>query len=355
MQTIRVFLFLICGITVFASAMEEPTSARKPILAFSDIRVKDVCFIAPAIFAVASHNGDYSSTISIYDTKSKKPKCSFTVDNLVTSMTACDNLKKIAVSMLGRVVVFNSETGQLTREYKSYTRRVNSISAHPSFANTIISGSQDKIIQIWDLKSPDAQKIEGAHENDISTVKISKNPHYFISGSEDKTSKIWDWKTLQPLHVVKQLIAPHALEYNQQCDRFMISTNRVSRYDATSAAVMEIINRDGVAERSRGSKIEISNAQILSCASVGQDNQELLALGRDDGKTVLCYPERPKEPAYFLEPFASSISTLAFCPSGTCLVAGSQEDKQIQVFEICPRKNSPSLTKRASLKAGCLP
>jgi WD40 repeat protein len=354
MKRVRVFLLMICTFSGHIVPMQEPNLTAAKVFSISDVKVRAIAFISNFFCCVATLSNDFSSLISVYDIPSKKIKLTIYCPGQITSISPCDNLTKIAVALQSRILVFNVDTGQLIREYKAHTERVNSVSAHAAFSDVIISGSQDRTIKIWDLKSPVASKIENAHAESVTCVRISGNPHYFVSTSDDKNTKIWDWNGLRSLIGIKHHSAPLSIEYNQDSDRFMTCSNQVSRYNAENAALMSTINRDGQLEPTRGSRIGVSNSSIPLCVSIGHDDQELMALGRDDGRIVLCYPERSNESAQVLSPFSSAISGLAFSPNGTYLVAGSQVDQKLQVYELPPQKaiSEPKTVRKGSIK-GC--
>ena len=58
--------------------------------------------------------------------------------------------------------------------------------------HTVITGSGDKIIRVWDVNSgQEAGKMEG-HAAPITAVRISRSGRYIVSGSADKTIRVWD-------------------------------------------------------------------------------------------------------------------------------------------------------------------
>ncbi len=63
--------------------------------------------------------------------------------------------------------------------------------------STLISGHEDAVVRLWDVRSGSAEKsfkteYEG-HEKWVSQVKFNQNvDNIFISGSYDGTVKLWD-------------------------------------------------------------------------------------------------------------------------------------------------------------------
>ncbi|CAN5136061.1 hypothetical protein BH09DEP1_BH09DEP1_2230 [soil metagenome] len=354
---IRVFLFLLICWHLGIVPMQESPPLIKNVLAIPDTKVVGCAFLGPLLCAIAAVNGDLSSTITVANVVSiKSPKKKIPCSGPITSISACDKKKKIAVGVLSAILIYDSETGQQVCEYKAHAHRVNSISAHPVFPAVLVSGSQDKTIKIWDLRNPVASKIENAHDNCVTEVrvagKISEAQHQFLSCSDDKTTKIWDFKMLKTLHAIKHLEYPLGIEYNAQSDRFMINAKYVTRYNADNGALMATFNRNGIQESLQGSRIGATESLITACASTSKDEQELLAIGRDDGKIALCYPEDARAEPRMLTPFAGPVEVVAFSLNGDYLVASCPQDKLLQVYEVPKKSGQAGAHRRPSLK-GC--
>ena len=57
---------------------------------------------------------------------------------------------------------------------------------------TIISGSADKTIRIWDTETEKEVRILTGHSNKILSIALSRDGKTIISGSGDSTVKIWN-------------------------------------------------------------------------------------------------------------------------------------------------------------------
>ena len=76
-------------------------------------------------------------------------------------------------------------------EHKSYVRSV-AISAD---GQTLASGSWDKTIKLWNLKTGDLLRTLTEHKNSVWSVAISADGQTLASGSADHTIKLWNLKT----------------------------------------------------------------------------------------------------------------------------------------------------------------
>jgi len=80
------------------------------------------------------------------------------------------------------------------------TRHTKDITCITSLKNSIITGSEDKTIRIYNIKTGERRVLTG-HTKRIQCVTIIKE--YIVSGSEDKTIRIWDPNTGICKHVLK--------------------------------------------------------------------------------------------------------------------------------------------------------
>ena len=72
--------------------------------------------------------------------------------------------------------------------HKSYVRSV----AFSPDGKTIVSGSGDKTIRLWDLQGNAIGQPFVGHEDPISSVAFSPDGRTIVSGSRDKTIRLWD-------------------------------------------------------------------------------------------------------------------------------------------------------------------
>ncbi|OKH13677.1 hypothetical protein NIES592_13810 [Fischerella major NIES-592] len=65
---------------------------------------------------------------------------------------------------------------------------------------TLISGSDDKTIKIWNLETGKLQNTLSGHNAAVNSVAISPDGKQIVSGSDDKTIKLWDLSSGKELH-----------------------------------------------------------------------------------------------------------------------------------------------------------
>lgn len=64
----------------------------------------------------------------------------------------------------------------------------------------LASGSEEKMIKIWDAKTGAGVHAWPAHDQTVTTIVYSPCGEYLVSGSSDHTMKIWEVKTGLLIH-----------------------------------------------------------------------------------------------------------------------------------------------------------
>ena len=96
----------------------------------------------------------------------------------------------------------------------------------------IVSGSHDKTIKIWDIKTAECLKTLEGHKYSVNSVAISPNGKYIVSGSSDSTIKIWNIKTGENIYTIDNT-------YNISIDNngfFNASDENIDKYLRVSEA-----------------------------------------------------------------------------------------------------------------------
>jgi WD40 repeat protein len=83
------------------------------------------------------------------------------------------------------------ESGECLRILKGHQKGVNTV-ALSSDERKIVSGSSDKTVRTWDIKSCQCLRVLEGHGSSVTSVAISSDGKKIISGSDDKTIRIWD-------------------------------------------------------------------------------------------------------------------------------------------------------------------
>ncbi|MDB9537281.1 WD40 repeat domain-containing protein, partial [Dolichospermum planctonicum CS-1226] len=81
--------------------------------------------------------------------------------------------------------------GGLIRTLEGHDYPVNAIALTPD-GKTVISGSGDNTIKIWDLGTGQEKFTFPGHSSSVNAIALTPDGKTVISGSDDKTIKIWD-------------------------------------------------------------------------------------------------------------------------------------------------------------------
>jgi aspartate 1-decarboxylase len=123
------------------------------------------------------------------------------VDTLVTGHTDhMGSVLSVAISPDGHTLVsgsddktikvWNLQSGKLLRTLAGHGGVVFSVAISPD-GHTLVSGSGDKTIKVWNLQNGELLRTLAGHGDRVRSVAISPDGHTLVSGSGDLT--IWVW------------------------------------------------------------------------------------------------------------------------------------------------------------------
>ena len=92
------------------------------------------------------------------------------------------------------IKIWNLTTGKLKTTLTGHTQPVDSVAISPD-GQTLVSGSYDHTIKIWNLKTGKLKSTLTGHTQTVNSIAISPDGQTLVSGSYDRTIKIWNLKT----------------------------------------------------------------------------------------------------------------------------------------------------------------
>ncbi|MFM6908483.1 MAG: WD40 repeat domain-containing protein, partial [Dolichospermum sp.] len=90
--------------------------------------------------------------------------------------------------------IYERIRSRLKYTFKGHSSYVNVIALTPD-GKTVISGSNDKTIKIWDLGTGTEKFTVKGYSKYVNAIAVTPDGKTLISGSSDKTIKIWDLVT----------------------------------------------------------------------------------------------------------------------------------------------------------------
>jgi WD40 repeat protein/uncharacterized caspase-like protein len=256
---------------------------------------------------------------------------------LVAQTGHTDSVNSVAISSNGKTLVSGSSdksikvwdlsSGKLVRSLRGHTDDVNSV-CFSTDGKTIASGSRDKSIKIWDLESGKQIFALTGHRDSVTSVAFFPDGKTLASGSWDKSIKIWD---LASKRVIKNLtghtdgimsisIAPNGKTLasgsaDKSIRLWNLQSQKVSRRLIHSNAVTS------VAFAPDGKKLASGTVE-----SNGHGDMTLKIWEVSSGKQLSTFSGHN-----------SSIRSVAFSPDSKTLASGS-DDESIKLWDVASAK-----------------
>ncbi|MDF2388148.1 serine/threonine protein kinase [Nostoc ellipsosporum NOK] len=203
-------------------------------------------------------------------------------------------------------------------------RSVNALSISPD-GHILASGSDDKIIRLWNLNTKKLLASLSTHSQAVTSVAFSPNGVILATGSDDKTIKLWDVDTLAEIftlcghsHAVKSV----AFSPNGEIIASGSWDKKIKLWDVKTGAEICTLT---------GHKLQVSSIAF-------SPNGQLLASGSFD-RTIHLWQLREiqNRPCYALLGILSghtrAVLTVAFSPDGKILATGS-DDNTIKLWDV---------------------
>jgi WD40 repeat protein len=194
---------------------------------------------------------------------------------------------------------------------RTLTGHTNEITAFTfsSDSQMLITGSKDKTIKQWNLKTGKLIRTLNKHSGEITSLAISKDNQFIASGSKDKTIKLWNVKTGQLIRTLsnkgeiysvrfsldgKTLIATSALQPNTVESHFQLwnvsNGKLINDSGSLNWRIQLAINPDGKTYAIAGNALSV---QILNLSTgklikdFGIEQQS--AIFTPDGQTLVTF------------------------------------------------------------------
>lgn len=182
---------------------------------------------------------------------------------------------------------------------------------------TIVSGSRDKTIKVWNLETGTEIRTLQGHLDAVNAVAFSDRGNLIASGSSDKTISIWDLQTGESLRTL--------YGHSDNVDSVIFSPDGQTL--ASSSGNKIILIWDLVT----GEVIRTidGSSTMYRPVAISPDGQAVV--GGSVEKTIKIWNLKTGELISSIDGHAGAIESVAFSPDGRTLVSGSA-DKTVKIW-----------------------
>jgi len=232
----------------------------------------------------------------------------------------------------------NPEVIKALREVLSYQTQQNRLTGHQdrvlsvalsSDGKTLVSGSNDKTIKVWDLATGGEPRTLTGHQYVVYSVALSSNGKILVSGSGDATIKVWDLATGKELRTLtghQDWVRSVALSSDGKTLVSGGNDNTIKVWDLATGKELRTLtgHQDGVRS-----------------VALSSDGKTLVSGSYD--KTIKVWDLAIEGEPRPLTGHQSAVISVALSSDGKTLVSGS-DDKTIKVWDLATGGEPRTLT-----------
>ena len=218
----------------------------------------------------------------------------------------------------GDVVIFESATGEVFRNYHLHASRVFSTTFQPG-GRLLVSGDKKGIMVIYDYVEGKEMKTVEAHDNALRSITFSKDGNLLITGSNDNTIKKWDPYTGKLLGVINDI-------------KGNVKVVRITNDNKTIVV--------GTSALSKGLRLFDANSgiEVRTFESANLQNMDMSPDGRyvataNLQKYVMVFDLKQYREVANLKGHTKHLSSVAFGANGTILYSAA-EDKNVIAWDM---------------------
>lgn len=293
------------------------------------------------------HEHKYESQVDTYQKSTAKATSTNQAEHILqcyrTILVANKSVRCLAISQQGFIVSVNNalgidlwqvNTGQKIDILHGHKEKVTCL-AISSSGQTLISGSKDKTIKLWDLEKRKIIRTLGknfsGHLNKIVALVISPNNQTLLSCDADNSLKIWDVNRAREIQNISFSAAITCLAISPDgqlfCSGGLEAQLRIRQLK--NGQVIRSIN---------------NGAGVLSLAFSPDGN--LLATGGFN-RTIKLWDLSTARAIYTLEGHLDRVSQVIFSNNGKTLISSSW-DKTIKLWNLATGKEIANITGHSS-------
>ncbi|WP_072621757.1 serine/threonine-protein kinase [Spirulina major] len=239
--------------------------------------------------------------------------------SFINSVTISPDSQTVITGSADKTIkVWDLATGAILRTLTGHDSFVNAIALSPD-GQFLISGSADKTIKVWQINTGQLIRTLTGHTNFVDTLILSDDGQTLVSTGADRTIRIWDWQRDAPPQTLtghQGFINALALSSDGRTLMSGSADHRVKVWDLITGKVRHTLE---------------GHTGFINCLVVSPDGQ-WVASGSAD-KTIRIWDVKTGRVLKVLNGHQGFVNDLAISPDGRWLVSGSA-DHQVKVWDM---------------------
>lgn len=234
----------------------------------------------------------------------------------------------ISGSLDDTIRIWNLQTGEQIQILKGHLKAVNTL-AITADGQTLISGGDDRNIRIWNLFTGNQIRSLVDHSRRVNSIALSPNGKIIASGSEDRTIKLWNLANgalLGTLSVPTGIIKSVAFSPDGQTLVSGGLDNQVKIWALNSGKIINTLT---------------GHFNSVNSITISRDGQ-MIASGSKD-KTIRLWNRQTGELIRTFSGHSEPVNSVLISPDGKFLISGSS-DKTIKFWNLATGELSITLT-----------
>ncbi len=222
----------------------------------------------------------------------------------------------------------------LIRTLQGHSKWVNAIALTPD-GKTVISGSGDKTIKIWDVGTGTEKFTLQGHSEWVNAIAVTPDGKTVISGSADRTIKIWDVGTGTEKFTLQghsDWVSAIALTPDGKTVISGSSDKTIKIWDVGTGT--EKFTLQG-------------HSSSVSAIALTPDGKTVISSSSD--KTIKIWDVGTGKEKFTLQGHSEWVNAIALTPDGKTVISGSW-DKTIKIWDLATRKEIATFTGESPIK-----